>query len=60
MGAVSAVVDWRLSNSLLASWRSFMEEEYEIIDLLYVFNMTARAFVALTTELAKIDSPHCA
>ena len=54
--AVSEIVAWRLSNSLLHSLEVFGAAEWLILQALVTSLMTARSCVCLMTELAKIDS----
>ena len=54
--AVSAVVAWRLSNSLLEMWCAFEIVEFQVSAAINKRSLNARSCAYWMTELAKIDS----
>ena len=57
--AVSAVIAWRLRNSLFNSWHLFHAAQYQIAVALYYTPLTTRSCVCWMTELANIDPRLC-
>ena len=53
--AVSAVVVWRLYNSLSELWDELIVEKFRITRQVYDYSLTVRSFVCWTNELTKID-----